>query len=26
VTTDACRQLMREFPFEPMTLVNMGPK
>ena len=25
VTTDSLRQLMRDFPFDPMTIVTMGP-
>ncbi len=26
VTTDSLKQLMREFPFDPMTVVTLGPK
>jgi hypothetical protein len=25
VTPDSLRQLMREFPFDPMTIVSLGP-
>jgi hypothetical protein len=25
VTPDSLRQLMRDFPFDPMTLVTLGP-
>ena len=26
VTTDSLRALMRDFPFDPMTIVTLGPK
>ena len=26
IDTDALRRLMREFPFDPMTIVTLGPK
>ena len=26
INTDALRKLMREFTFEPMTIVSLGPK
>ena len=25
VTTESLRQLMRDFPFDPMTIVSLGP-